>query len=339
MDSNRVEITGTLPEPKPASRRRVRLGYVLAALCLVWVFYDIEPARLWNQIGAIHWGLVVLAVGVDILAFVCQGLRWQLLLRPLGQTSVWKTTEAVYAGLFVNEVSPLRAGEALRIFLMARRLKVPVLAVVSTVTIERLFDGIWVAFGISMISLSIPLPRPLLRAANIFDIVLFGAILLFLALALHRPAAAAPAPGGPRSKFWQWIGSSWQHFRTGLHQVSFSSHFFFSWSVSLFVMFFQALSFWLLARAYGLHLSFWAGVAVFIIVLLGTAIPNTPGNVGAYQFFTVVGLSIFGVEKTLATGFSVVAFVLLTAPLLLLGFVAVTRSGLTLATLRTKLAS
>lgn len=71
-----------------------------------------------------------------------------------------------------------------------------------------------------------------------------------------------------------------------------------------------------------------------LIVRLGTAIPGAPSNIGTYQFFCVVGLTLFGVDKTLATGFSVVVFFLLTLPLWALGLLAVSRSGTTLPALR-----
>jgi hypothetical protein len=74
-----------------------------------------------------------------------------------------------------------------------------------------------------------------------------------------------------------------------------------------------------------------------LIVHLGTAIPNAPANVGTYQFFCVVGLTLFGVEKTLATGFSVVVFLLLTVPLWIIGFFALSRSGMTLSTIRNEI--
>lgn len=87
-------------------------------------------------------------------------------------------------------------------------------------------------------------------------------------------------------------------------------------------------------QACGLQLSFWAGAVVLLIVHIGTAIPNAPSNVGTYQFFTVVGLQLFGIDKTLATGFSVVVFIVLTIPLWVLGLFAIARSGMTLSFIR-----
>ena len=53
---------------------------------------------------------------------------------------------------------------------------------------------------------------------------------------------------------------------------------------------------------YGLALSFWHGTAVLLIVRLGTAVPSAPSNVGTYQFFTIVGLTMFGVGRYLRSG-------------------------------------
>jgi hypothetical protein len=96
----------------------------------------------------------------------------------------------------------------------------------------------------------------------------------------------------------------------------------------------QADTFWLIMCAYGLRLSFSIGALVFMIVQLGTAIPNAPANIGSYQFFTVVGLTLFGIGKTQAAGFSLVVFALLTAPIWALGLLALAKSGATLYSLR-----
>ena len=97
---------------------------------------------------------------------------------------------------------------------------------------------------------------------------------------------------------------------------------------------FQVLAFWLIMEAYHLRLSIYAGAVVYLIVHFGTALPNAPANVGSYQFFAVLGLSLFGIEKTQATGFSVIAFIVLTLPLWALGLAALSRTGMTLPRIR-----
>jgi hypothetical protein len=74
--------------------------------------------------------------------------------------------------------------------------------------------------------------------------------------------------------------------------------------------------------------------AVLLIINFGVALPNAPANVGSYQFFCVLGLTLFGVEKTQAAGFSIVAHLLMTIPFLLCGFIALARSGLSVSDIR-----
>jgi uncharacterized membrane protein YbhN (UPF0104 family) len=83
----------------------------------------------------------------------------------------------------------------------------------------------------------------------------------------------------------------------------------------------------------------WHGAAVFLIVHIGTMIPGAPSNVGTYQFFTVVGLTIFGISKTVATSFSVVVFLILTIPLWIIGLLVFMRLGFSLKQVRRELAS
>ncbi|MCL6506949.1 MAG: formate--tetrahydrofolate ligase [Bryobacteraceae bacterium] len=66
---------------------------------------------------------------------------------------------------------------------------------------------------------------------------------------------------------------------------------------------------------------------VLVILRLGTIIPQAPGNVGAFQFFVVLGLRLFGVDKATATGFATLLFVVVTVPLWLGGLIAVAIAG------------
>jgi glycosyltransferase 2 family protein len=280
---------------------------------------------------------IVLAVFADTASYLAQGLRWQLLLRPLGRCSTIKATQAVYAGLFTNEIVPLRAGELVRAYLVSRWLGARLLAVVPSMGVERLFDGIWLGAGIGLTAAFVKLPRDLADGADVLAAVVLLATALFAWLVLKGPAQdARKAP--PRSRAMRRLAGRLSELAGGVRAIGFSRNLFGSLFASALIPLMQILSFWFVMEAYGLGLSLWVGAAVFMVLHLGTALPNAPSNVGSYQFFTVVGLAIFGVDKTTATGFSVVAFIILTLPLWALGLVAVGKTGMKLADIRAAIA-
>jgi hypothetical protein len=87
-------------------------------------------------------------------------------------------------------------------------------------------------------------------------------------------------------------------------------------------------------QGYKLHLPFFAAVVVLLVINLGVSLPNAPANIGAWQFFCVLGLGWFDIEKSSATGFSIFAFLALNIPFVFLGFAALVRSGLSLKDMR-----
>lgn len=301
-------------------------GYVVGAACLAWVFYDVNPSRLLKSLTAIDWRWVGLAVVFDILGYCSQGVQWTLLLHPLGKISLLKATQAIYAGLFVNEMIPMRAGELVRVFLVSRWLSVDFVSVVPSVVVGRLFDGIWLAMGIGLTALLIHLPKDLMAGVEMLDVAVLGGVFLLFSIIFFSKGTAI-VDQGRRPTFHRvmsWIDTAVQ----GVKAIGTTRHFYFSFAVSFLYLLFESTAFWMGARAYGIHLSLWGGVAAFLIVRLGTSIPNTPSNVGTYQFFTVLALSLFGVDKTDAAGFSVVVFVILTTPLWVIGLFAISRTGM-----------
>ena len=95
---------------------RNALGYLAGAACLVWLFHDVRLGDLGRSVADIQWGWVALAIVFDILGYVCQGWRWELLLRPVARVSPWRAAQAIYAGLFTNEILPMRVGELVRAY-------------------------------------------------------------------------------------------------------------------------------------------------------------------------------------------------------------------------------
>jgi uncharacterized protein (TIRG00374 family) len=309
-------------------------GIVLAVGGLIWVLHDVHPGRMLASIRAMDWLWLVPAIAFDVLSYFCQGLRWRLLLIPLGRISAFCATEAIYVGLFTNEIVPLRIGELARAFLVSQRLNCGVKQIIPSIVVERLFDAFWMAIAIGITAVFIPLPRELARAADVLGVLVLMATGLLLWVVLRE--AGHPFPK-PRPSLAGRVTSFLSEMARGLQNIGLTASFYRSLAISSAVLLFQAMAFSLVLIAYGIRLFPWAAVAVYLVVRLGTAIPNAPANVGSYQFFCVVGLTLFGVDKSVAAAFSFVVFAILTAPLWILGMISLTRTGMTLKAIRRQL--
>lgn len=315
------------------------LGYLFALVCLIWVFHDFRFGELMQTITKVRWEWVGLAVTFDILSYISQGIRWRLLLKTRGDISTLRATQAIYAALFTNEMLPLRIGELVRAYLVSSWLSCEFVSVIPSMAVERLFDSVWLALAVGLVAFLVPLPKDLLESEEVLGtIVLIGVgLLLYLVLREEKTVSDKHSGGATAWKPIGFLKSFINRLAFELKGIGFSRFFYTSFVASFFVLFFQVLSFWLVMVAYDLNLPFLTGAVVFLIVHLGTAIPNAPANVGTYQFFCVLGLSLFGVEKTPATAFSVVVFVILTVPLWAIGFFALSRTGMSLSTVRNEI--
>jgi uncharacterized membrane protein YbhN (UPF0104 family) len=175
----------------------------------------------------------------------------------------------------------------------------------------------------------VPLPHSIAQTADVFGIAVIacGLTLAYFVYRFGRQPEGQPKPESHLRSFLRSLLAGSRLIVTAGKVWSASA-------ISLLVLGFQSLAFWFMMPACGLELPIWTGAVIFFIVHLGTAIPNAPANVGSYQFFTALGLTLFGVDKATAAGFSIVVFLVLTIPLWIIGFLALAASGMNLRRLR-----
>jgi glycosyltransferase 2 family protein len=336
MNTADTRTTGTEARSFPIKRVLV---YACAVACLAWVFHGVHPRRLLAAMTITNWGFVALAVTVDILTYVLQGIRWRLLLAPVGRLSSLRAMQGIYAGLFTNELVPLRLGEFVRAFLVSRWLSSGLTSVLPSIVVERFLDALWLAAGIGLAAIFVPLPNNLILAGDVLGSIVLAAILLLVWIVFRREKQLERSEGSSSLRFLARLSQLISRLAGGLRDIGISRRLYLAALFSAAMLACQALALWFMALACGIELPFWAGIIVLLVVRLGTAIPNAPANVGSFQFFTVLGLGLFGVEKTVAAGFSIVYFLALTAPLWILGLLAISRAGVSLATLRLEAAN
>jgi uncharacterized protein (TIRG00374 family) len=305
------------------------LGYAVSAGCLVWVFHSYRIADLLPQLRQLEWQWVALGVGLDLLVYVCQAWRWLLLYRPVDRLPFWCTLQAIFVGLFANEVLPLRVGELIRCYLVAHWNDQLISVVFASAAIERLIDGFWMVLSFVIVAQHLrTIPAWLTYTVRALEIGVIVGIALLGYVMIHKSHAHALV----RESRWAVV---LRHVVEGLHTMG-------NWRtlarvmpVSLLYLILQVLSYWALMKAFQLDLSPWDAVAVLAIVRLGTVVPNAPANIGLINVACQIALQVFGVERNDAGEFSIVLFLALTLPLLVTGAIATALTGLNLGEIHT----
>lgn len=275
-------------------------------------------------------------MGLQFPAYFCVAYEWQLLLRPAGRLALKRTAQAVLAGRFANDVLPLQLGYLVRAALAARWMNIPVVSIFSSLIVERLLDGIWLAFGIGLVALSLPLPPPVLRAANVFGAMVLVGVVATVLVAFRRSktGAVASKPMDSPTGLIQRIRLAFRRLTDGVQDIVRSGLLAPILGLSLLKLCIQAAAFLGFLWAYNLHLPVLAGVAVFLVGYLGMCVPSTPAGTGMFQLFVVAGLALFGIDKSVAAGFALATFISITVPLAVAGCLALAQSGLRLRLLR-----
>lgn len=310
------------------------VGYGLALACLVWVIRYFHFVRFVRELAEVDWKWVLVGMSFDVLSYVIQGLRWKFLLTPFGRVKLSRSIRAVFAGLFTNLIFPLRPGEFLRSYLLSNSDDIKIGRVLGSVGVERLVDLVVATASLAVVSLLVDLPRRFQRAADLLGVItlVLVTILVLLILYLEMKLGSNPEPTMARRHLPGKVMGA----LIDLHSMGTAPSFYAAVFTSILIPICQVLGLWAMMRSYGLHLSFLAAVVVLLVINLGVSLPNAPANVGAYQLFCVLGLSVFDIDKTGAANFSTFAWLALNLPFALLGFAALVRSGLTLRSMREK---
>lgn len=323
MDPQRAPLRRRMPTWLPQA-----LGYTISAACLFWVLHGYPFGQLIGTIQALDWKWVLLGVAADLAVYVSHAWRWNTLLNPVAKLKLWRTVQAIYIGLFANEVLPLRTGELIRCYLLAHWNDLRLSLGFASAALERILDGVLMVIAFLVTASFVRrIPEELVVLVQIIGaLLLIGAILLAWIVIRKQEAHAAISES-------RW-SATLRHVIEGLHLMGNPHTLIATTLVSLLYLFLQVVSYWALMKAYGLDLNFWVAGGVLTIVRFGTVIPNAPGNLGLFQFACVLALGLFDVEKNDAKTFSFILFFALTFPLLLGGAIATALTGLNIGELR-----
>ena len=297
------------------------LGYGLSIGCLLWVLHGYPINDLMPAIRSLDWRWVSVAILADFAVYVAHGWRWNTLLAPVVRLRLWRTVQAIYVGLFANEVLPLRAGELIRCYLLAHWNDLRLSLGFASAAVERLIDGVWMLLAFLITAGFVRgMPKDLIILVQILGaLIVLSAGGLFWIVSSRRQARAVTSES-------RWSATV-RHVVEGLQLMGNPRTLVITSLISLLYLLLQVFTVYALMKSYGLDLSFWVAAGVLAIIRVGTVVPNAPGNVGLLNVACVVALRLFEVETNDAKTFSLILLGALTFPLLLGGTIATALTG------------
>lgn len=323
-----------MEQSKQSGRNRllVLVGVMISLIFLWLAFRGLQPAAFLESLAEVNVGLLLLAAATYFVAVLIIAWRWQFLLMTVRTIALGALARIVAIGYMGNNVYPLRAGEALRIFLLQRDHRVPVSAAATTVVVERVFDGIVMLTFLVLGLLAMDIQSPELQLVLTLGAPLFGvAVLVFIVL-----AAFPDVLGRVVRTISQWLPTALgdllqtvsdgvleglTSLRSPLHLLGAVGASYGTWAV-------EAVVYWMVMWAFGLELGYPVALLVVGAVNLAGLIPASPGNVGVYEFFASLVLVAVGIGQDTALAYAIVVHVVIWLPITLVGFGALIQQGL-----------
>jgi uncharacterized protein (TIRG00374 family) len=281
----------------------IALSLLMLAVCLflVWPAPD-ERAQLGQALARLDWGYLAGFVGLLGVVHFFRAWRWNNLLAPLGvRLGAGRLLAVSSVGFMAILALPARLGEFVRPALVRRRGELSATTALGTVAVERIIDGLLVSLLVfaAFFALRGPQTPPWMMPTAYAALGVFSAALVFLGFAMRWPQKTveiAIALTGARlyaPRLAEVLREKLLSMISGFLVITDRKNllWFVLWSAVYWVA--NGLSLWVLAQGFDLGLSMVGAFATMGLVAVGITLPNSPGLVGQYQWFTQLGLSLY----------------------------------------------
>lgn len=310
-------------------RRPVPLWLVVVGLLVTagFTYLAVRNANLpdvWHALRESRKVWLVPAAAVLAAAVFVRAARWWLLFTPDSRPPLRAVVHSTLLGYFFNNVLPLRAGEAARVLAIHSRVGVSRAEAAGTVAVERAYDVL--ALLVLLFAVVPWLPAvPWLKTA----------VVLLLCLVVGVAAAIAVlARFGSRPLRFALQPLAWSGLLTnerveggalrlseglaGLRRPRMALEAGLATVVSWLLV---ALSFWLVMLGFDFGLSPLAGLLAVIAINLALILPSSPAAIGVFEWAAVIALDAYGVPRSQALSYALVAHALNFLPFVAVGLV------------------
>lgn len=286
---------------------KIAVSLILTILLLYLAFRNVDMDLMFRSLKQVKALYLIPTVGLSLLSLFIRSFLWREIFGKNNKIMVDVLFRSVVIGQMGNNIFPFRAGELLRIYSISKKQRISRSLCLSTVVIERMFDFVSLGVLAGLVFYFVKAPQFIsvgLIVLSLGPIV----ILTFFSCIANAPAVVdlilkwlnVVLPSKIKNKFDRSFtqlvsGGASLNSLKAICVISLLS--LTCWSI-------MCVSYFFAAKAYNLDANWTLPVFLFVLLNVGTLIPTLPGSLGVYQFVSVVALNYFGIEESVALGFS-----------------------------------
>jgi glycosyltransferase 2 family protein len=284
---------------------------VVALAAVVWWATKQESPHIPTGGDSIAW--IAAALALYVVATLVRAERWHQILDHTGVNAKRADCYALSTvGYMGNNVLPARAGEALRVVLLAPRCNASKRTLISSIVGERVLDVIALltifvvtVYGLLSTSEVLPTDRPLLVTGIGVLLLVAGAVAIWVLRRHHFFERVRdwlrPLADSPRALVSRW----------GLVLLAGT---FVLWTI-------EASVYWTVARAVDMDISI--GGALYLVALTNfvAALPAAPGSLGTFDAAVAWGSHRLGATGSVAVSYVILIRFVLYVPITIVGLI------------------
>lgn len=348
---------------------QIAFGVALSAFLLWYLFRDVHWGQVLTAFREAHLGWLAAATALMFLTFVTRVKRWTYIVRtakPVSFRAMFSATQIGFLGTFVL---PLRAGEVIRAFVLARLGKIPFGKCMAFVALDRVTDifGLLVVMGITAAAFHpkedivlpkhiypAPVPANFVQQGMVLAGVFVVCVLAALILIYLRPrwvlgvmdacAGVVVRMAGLVSKglarvleeLARRVHDMVEHFAEGMHILRSAPDMLRSVFFSLLVWFQAVLFLECVMSAFGVERPWYTGFLMQTAIAAAVSVPAAPGFIGLYHAAVILALTAVSgaVDEERASAIAIMAHLLNLIPVVIVGLVCLKMESLGLIALQ-----
>ncbi|WP_095982268.1 flippase-like domain-containing protein [Melittangium boletus] len=267
-----------------------------------WAFRETNWQSQVSSLKSANYLWVVPYFGILMLIHLARTLRWGCLLSGMERVPFRPLNEASGIGFMMLLVLPFRLGEFARPLLIAQRSSIRRSAAMTSVVLERITDGMFVAVMMRVLLLFVSADVPELRyvklGANLMFAVFAGGLAFLLFALWHQDTAVrlvritvgrlVPAVADKMADVVDSFVGAMRQLPDRRQMAGFFLFTLMYWGLN-------GAGMALLSRAFGasMSLTLFQAYVLNCVLVVGIMVPAAPGMMGTFQAAMKVGLSLF----------------------------------------------